>query len=338
MSTDPIDDVAAESNTTHEPSGALRRVALATMIVAVGLLLVTVVTRPSDDEGSASTTASDPPGDADRPVRSATPTPLATSTPTPNPFAVTTDDETLTIDRLWSPAPGTARAEGTSDVDRFEVPVTTDGVHVGTVELVAIDGRFEVDITDLEPGPQELCLDTACQRVLVADPAEEDEETILEHIDEARDRVEARFDLDVLIPGWTIEVGGPNSSFGGTADPLTRTIAINANSGRSVDDYEVTLLHEVGHAVDFVWMSPEQREEFGALRNHPPDLVWGPVDPAATGDDRWRNRAEDFAEVFVAWVLENDHRIMSEVVAPQPSDDDLRAFCELLAIGSLDCR
>lgn len=321
-------------------AGSLRRIALATMIVAIGLLVVTLVTRPSDETASPeatsdTTTRND--GDADTETAS-TPTPLPTSTATPNPFAVSSQDSSLTINRLWSPAPNVARAEGVVTGEGRSVTASVDGRELAPVQIVADStGYFEVDIVGLQPGPQEICIDSACQRVLVADPATEDGPTIEARIEEALARVEDQLDLEALIPGWTIEIGGPSSSIGGTANPDADVIAINANSGRSVDDYEITLLHEIGHAVDDVWMSEDQRDEFRALRGHDPDLVWGPVDPLSVGGDRWRNSAEDFAEVFVAFVLGNDYSIMSELAAPQPSDDDLLAFCELVSAEPLDC-
>lgn len=323
---------------------AMRRVALATMIVAVGLLVVTLLTRPTDETASAGPSASaadadgDTTGDAGPNDAPASATALPTSTATPNPFAVSSQDASLTVSRLWSPAPNVARAEGTVTGAGRTVTASVDGHELPVVEIV-VDGNgyFEVDIVGLRPGPQEICIDTACGRVLVADPDTGDDDAVVARIEEALDRVEARLDLEALIPGWTVQVGGPSSSIGGTANADTEVISIDASSGRSVDDYEITLLHVIGHAVDDVWMSDEQRDDYRALRGHAADLPWGQVDPLAVGDERWRNSAEDFAEVFVTFVLGNDYAIMSGAAAPQPTDDELRAFCEIVAAAPLDC-
>ena len=312
-------------------TGTMRRVALATMVMAVALLIGTVATRdPTSDNSAASNSQSTP---------DATTTPLPTSTPTPNPFAVSSNDESLTISKLWSPMANTARAEGTMSANRLEVAVTVNGSDLGQVTLTSDpEGKFVIDIADLDPGPQEVCLVDACQRVLVADPTAEARSVIDARIDEARNLVEQRFDLAVLLPDWTIITDGPNSSAGGHTNADQRTIVVHANSGRTLDEYEITLLHEVGHAIDAQWLTPVARDEFRALRGHDPSLEWGVVDQFAVGDERWRNSAEDFSEVFVAWALANNYSIMSEVVAPQPSDDDLRTFCALIAADSpIEC-
>ncbi len=224
--------------------------------------------------------------------------------------------------------------------NQLEVAVTANGRELPALTLMSDSaGKFVIDITDLDPGPQEVCLADACQRVLIADPAVEERSVIDARIDQARGLVEERFDLDVLLPGWTFVIGGPNSSTGGSTNADQRTIVVHANSGRTLADYEITVLHEVGHAVDAQWLTPETRDAFRALRGHDPSLEWGVVDQFAVSDDRWRNSAEDLAEVFVAWVFDNDYSIMSQVVAPQPTNDDLRTFCALIAADSpIECR
>lgn len=301
------------------------------MIIAVALLIITLLTRETADSSSATST--------DSSTAEATATPWPTSAPTPNPFAVSSNDESLTISLLWSPLPNTARAEGTMSADQLEVAVTANGSELAAVTLTSDSaGKFVIDITGLDPGPQEVCLADACQRVLIADPTVEARSVIDVRIDEALGLVEQRFDLAALLPGWTITTDGPNSSAGGHTNADQRTIVVHANSGRTLAEYEITVLHEVGHAIDAQWLTPETRDEFRTLRSHDPALEWGLVDQFAVGDERWRNSSEDFAEVFVAWAFANEYPIMSAVVAPQPSDDDLRTFCALIAADSpIEC-
>ena len=66
-------------------------------------------------------------------------------------------------------------------------------------------------------------------------------------------------------------------------------------------------------------------------------LPWGAADGATFGDDRWLDSAEDFSEVFVAWVRDGDYEIASTAVAGQPSGDDLFVFCRLLTLETLTC-
>lgn len=301
------------------------------MILAVAALVLTLATRDSGDQAALADDG--PPAE-----QNATATPVPTSTPTPNPFAVSAPDDSLTITRLWSPAPNTARAEGTISDDSLEVAVTSDGRAQAPITIDGdAEGRFVIDITGLEPGPQSICLADACQRVLVADPGVEDIAVLEARINEALALVNDQLDLDTLTPGWTYLIGGPNSSSGGATDAAARTITIYANSGRTPDDYRITVLHEVAHAVDAEWLTPQDRDRFRELRGHDAELAWGSVGPLAVGDARWRNSAEDFAEVFVAWALDNDYSIKSEVVAPQPSDDDLVQFCTVIAAAPLEC-
>jgi len=308
--------------------GATRRVGLAAMILAAALLLLTVLTRPSTEQAPTGTAQ----------PRSDSVQPLPTSTPTPNPFAVATDDETVTINRLWSPAPLVARAEGQTTTAGIIVAVLADGRSLPPVTLDAdANGKFSVDIRGLEPGPQEVCVAGACQRVLVAEPFEEPQAVIEERIERSIAAASQRFDLDALIPGWTFVIAGANSSVGGSADPDTKTIMINSNSGRSASEYEITVLHEIGHAVDSTWMTDDSRAAFRALRQLDQTLPWGFVDGLVLGEDRWRDAGEDFAEMFVAWSLGSDYPIMTTATAAQPTETDLRAFCELINAASLNC-
>ncbi len=309
------------------------------MTVAIAALALTLATR--GDSGADLASDADLASVADESSsteRNATATPVPTSTPTPNPLAVSAPDDSLTISRLWSPAPNTARAEGAISSGELQVAVTSDGRDLAPITIRAdSDGSFVVDITGLDAGPQSVCLADACQRVLVSDPAVEEIDVLEARINDALTLVDDQLDLDELTPDWTYLIGGPNSSSGGFADAVARTITINANSGRTADDYRVTVLHEVAHAVDAEWLTPDDRDRFRELRGHDADLPWGSVDPLAVGDARWLNSAEDFAEVFVAWALNNDYSIMSEAVAPQPSDDDLRQFCAVIAAAPLEC-
>ena len=66
-------------------------------------------------------------------------------------------------------------------------------------------------------------------------------------------------------------------------------------------------------------------------------LPWGFVDGLVLGEDRWRDAGEDFAEMFVAWSLGSDYPIMTTATAAQPTETDLRAFCELINAASLNC-
>ena len=309
--------------------GTSRRAGFVVMVFAIALLLLTLLaTRSRTNNVSPQ---------ADR-APAQTAAPLPTSTPTPNPFAVSTDDESVTINRLWSPNPLTARAEGTTSRAGMIVAVETDGRALPPLTLDAdADGNFSVDIRGLEPGPQQVCVAGACQRVLVAEPNQEARAVVEARIDQAIEAARARFDLDTLIPGWTFVISGPNSSVGGSADPQTKTITINANSGRTFADYEITVIHEIGHAVDDTWLDDAGRDTFRELRRLDAGLPWGAGDGFTVGTDRWSDAGEDFAEMFVALALGTDYVLETSSIATQPSPAELRDFCALIGANSLGC-
>lgn len=308
--------------------GAKRRVGFAAMLLGAALLVLTLLTRPTSEPRSG--VAAPPP--------TQTAATIPTSTPTPNPFTVSTADESVTINRLWSPEPFVARAEGTTSTSGIIVAVQADGRGLPPVTLDTDGGgTFSVDIRGLQPGPQAVCVAGACQRVLVAGPSEEPRTVVEARIERSIAAVAERFDLDALVPGWTIEIVGTNTSVGGSADPESKVIRINANSGRSSTEYEITILHEIAHAMDVTWMNDESRAEFRLLRELDPSLPWGVVDGHALRDDRWRDAGEDFAEMFVAWALGPSYPLMTNTIAAQPTEADLLTFCRLVDAEPLDC-
>lgn len=251
------------------------------------------------------------------------------------------DDGEIVFDQLWSPAPGAARIEGrTSLAPSTPVSVRIDDAPIGTVAVRPDDqGRFTTDLSDLAAGPTTVCLNDVCDRVLIrsAETSVESRSIIDERIDQAIANSQAVFDISAHLPGWTIQSTEANSSVGGYALADGRAIFISANPGRTLAELTVTVLHELGHAVDVTYMDDARREAFRTLRSHDASLAWGQAADNVEGDGRWHDSAEDFAEVFVAWVLSGGYVTQSTVVAPQPNSAELVEFCELLAIPGISC-
>jgi len=301
----------------------VRRGVLITIFVAVAVGVAGLILLPNGLNGTSSTA-----GDSSNVI-----------TPSGEPQGQRAmADATLSLRRVSSPTPNTVRFSGDLAAPEATVELTSDGQLLGTTTITARpDGSFDVDVAGFDPGPQEVCLGQVCARVLVADPTTEDPAVIEARILEAIEVTETHFDFDRYLADWTIEITGQNTGTGGTASIENKQLRINANSGRSLDDYVITILHEAGHAVDADYLDEDARDAFRSLREHAGDLPWGGRGHTSDSVDRWADSAEDFAEVFVAWVLGGDYVTQSTVVAPQPTDQQLQAFCELLNLEGAAC-
>jgi len=258
-----------------------------------------------------------------------------------------TAESTVTLTRVSSPALGTLRIKGTTTAasGRSTIAATVDGFELPLLEVGAdADGVFVVEVAGVDGGARTVCIGPPgripvdqCTRVFVTDVSEETPAVVEAHITEAISVVRERFDFDRHVPNWAIEITGPNSGLGGYTAADESTIYISANPGRTLDDYVTTVLHELGHAVDHEYMTPATRQLFGELRGHRTDLPWDSGGTLVFGDDRWRFGSEDFAEVFVAWTLGDNYQTQTDMVAPQPTEADQHALCEMLALDGVTC-
>ncbi|MEM7091945.1 MAG: hypothetical protein AAF567_02990 [Actinomycetota bacterium] len=244
----------------------------------------------------------------------------------------------LHIERLWSPTDGIARVEGTTTLPAdSEVLVMIDGVPLVPVQLVPdSDGVFVVEIDSLATGLRTICLESACEEVFVGEQDDGPPTTLPERLALATEQAETIFDASLHLPGWTVESTGPSNEADGYTLGDDRVVLISANAGRTTSQLTVAVLHEFGHAVDTDYLDDERRDQFRELRGLPPDQAWGDAS-TQLGDERWTTPADDFAEVFVAWLLGDAYAIRTSALAEQPTDEQLDVFCTLLEIPTLDC-
>ncbi len=102
------------------------------------------------------------------------------------------------------------------------------------------------------------------------------------------------YDLDVLIPGWTITIGPDRVGYHGMTNSETRTIAIYVDADQQPANLVEVLMHEVGHAIDLDRMDDALRSEWVEMRQIPP--IWW----AGSGHTDFAVGAGDFAEAVAA--------------------------------------
>lgn len=210
-----------------------------------------------------------------------------------------------------------------------EVSVTSDTVNLTKPITVTVgsDRAFSVSIDDLTPGPQTLCLGAECRRVFVAETTIESDAVIESRILEAMIRANQLFDFETALPEWRVVVGGVSTGAGGHYQPANKTILIHGTSGRTIDDFVATILHEVGHALEYERLTDNERAAYQAMRGIDPQLAWSPAELAP--DERWASPAEDFADMFVVLTTDGAHQTRSDL-ATQPTPDELAAFAQFL--------
>ncbi len=260
-----------------------------------------------------------------------TPPPTAASStlPPPNSSAPTTvAPSAIVIERLWSPENAVAEMNGSGASPNAVVTVDDDTQADATFDF-GPDGEFTMRVEILDEGAHTVCVDDACGRVYTRAIDAESIEEVEAKIDEAIGLARERFDFETALPEWRIEVAGPMSGTGGSTDIDSKTIVINSNRNRSLEEYVVTVLHEWGHAVDAEWMSDDDRATYRALRGIDPDTEWRL--PGAHDIDTWGLQpSEDFAEVMAAYWTGGEHVPRTGELAPPPDDATFAAVVELL--------
>lgn len=99
-----------------------------------------------------------------------------------------------------------------------------------------------------------------------------------------------------VLDGWTISFNGPRSDISGWIDFRLRTIYIYVSSADSDTQLGHVIAHEIGHAVDFLLVTPAEKNEWLEARGLG-DRNWY---PDGTSND-FSSPAGDFAESFAVW-------------------------------------
>ena len=111
-----------------------------------------------------------------------------------------------------------------------------------------------------------------------------------------------------LLPGWTIAYESPRDGYLGNTNTVTRTITVHVSSLDTPATVAGVLAHEIGHALDVMYLDDDARARWLDERNL--DVAWWPKSGA--GD--FGVGAGDFAEAVAA------------LIAASPSDSEHGAF------------
>lgn len=106
-----------------------------------------------------------------------------------------------------------------------------------------------------------------------------------------------------VLEGWTIVFEGPRPDRSGWIDFRTRHITIYVRESHSNGQLAHVVAHEVGHAVDFHRVTPDERDRWIEARGLG-DLSWY---PDATSND-FSSPAGDFAESFAVWQVGGNYQ------------------------------
>ena len=111
----------------------------------------------------------------------------------------------------------------------------------------------------------------------------------------------------------------------GMTDNDARTITVYVQRQDTVQSLRVTLAHELGHALDHLTGSDEQRARYREVRGIAPDAPWYGCDRC----DDYDTPAGDFAEVFAVWLVgASDYRSR---MGPPPDQHQLEQLAPLFA-------
>ena len=98
--------------------------------------------------------------------------------------------------------------------------------------------------------------------------------------------------------GFSIAFLGPRRGALGAAFLEERRIEIYVRPEQGQLELAHVIAHEIGHAVDFTYGTPDRRAEWMRLRGLDPAWPW----PACPGCPDYATPAGDFAEVFAYWL------------------------------------
>ena len=101
----------------------------------------------------------------------------------------------------------------------------------------------------------------------------------------------------------------------GAADPKTNQVDIWIRPGQTPAQVEAIIAHELAHIFDYLYLTPEQREQWYAIRNIPRENPWYPVCNMCSD---YRFGAGDFAE-SVSWTFQGRFAKFSSKLGRPPT-------------------
>lgn len=75
------------------------------------------------------------------------------------------------------------------------------------------------------------------------------------------------FDMDRMLPGWTLQWGSDHPVYGGLTHASQRSITIHVDPTWADERLADILMHEIGHAVDLEYLDDSLRLEWMSMRN-----------------------------------------------------------------------
>ena len=132
-----------------------------------------------------------------------------------------------------------------------------------------------------------------------------------------------------MLPGWEIVFRPSRRGYLGLTFKKARRIEIYVRPERSVNGIAHDIAHEVGHAVDLTYNTPESRARYLALRNRPASLPWW----TCSGCTDLQVGAGDFAETFAQWAT-TPYRFYSEL-GEVPNADTVSAIAAEIYPGAI---
>lgn len=107
----------------------------------------------------------------------------------------------------------------------------------------------------------------------------------------------ARIGFDVASIGYSISFHETDPNFLGLTFSGPRSIEIYVRPGSSDAHLSYVIAHEIGHAIDHILNSADDRARWRSVRNIPTDIQWWPSNVRSD----MATPAGDFAECFASW-------------------------------------
>ncbi len=105
------------------------------------------------------------------------------------------------------------------------------------------------------------------------------------------------YDYMAVLDGWTVSFDGPRDGFRGNTNTVQRSITVYVSNGDSAATVADVLAHEIGHAIDVMFLDDTQRSEWLELRG-----IEGEWWPTSGGAD-FHTGAGDYAEAIAALLV-----------------------------------
>ncbi len=113
------------------------------------------------------------------------------------------------------------------------------------------------------------------------------------------------YDYHRVLDGWTIEYLGPRDGYRGNTNTVSRTISIFVGQHDTPQLVAEVIAHEVGHAIDVMYLDDDTRIEWMAMRGI--DEGWWPHSGASDFHVGAGDYAEAVAAVLVSSPSDSEH-------------------------------